>query len=162
MTFNLYIFPINQWFHRLLCRTRVYTDVMRVISAGRGACFSSRRGVATNIFPPPNLYSPVFHIGKTWTRTAAKRGREISPRRKDCQKVDIYLSILFTTVILFGTTNNNYRHFFRNRGSAGSVRGAKRHRTSRDEALDDMMDEDDFTMPAPEEPPYAPEKWYCN
>ncbi|XP_052740662.1 histone-lysine N-methyltransferase 2C isoform X2 [Bicyclus anynana] len=42
---------------------------------------------------------------------------------------------------------------------AGSVRGAKRHRTSRDEAPDDIVDEDDFTMPAPEEPPYMPEKW---
>ncbi|XP_063360644.1 histone-lysine N-methyltransferase 2C [Cydia amplana] len=44
-------------------------------------------------------------------------------------------------------------------GGAGSVRGAKRHRGSRDDALDDMMDEDDFTMPAPEEPPFMPEKW---
>ncbi|KAI8424064.1 hypothetical protein MSG28_002687 [Choristoneura fumiferana] len=30
---------------------------------------------------------------------------------------------------------------------------------SRDDALDDIMDEDDFTMPAPEEPPFMPEKW---
>lgn len=49
---------------------------------------------------------------------------------------------------------------FRYRGGAGSVRGAKRHRSSRDDALDEMMDEDDFTMPpVPEEPPYMPEKW---
>ncbi|XP_068631112.1 histone-lysine N-methyltransferase 2C-like isoform X2 [Battus philenor] len=47
----------------------------------------------------------------------------------------------------------------RYRANPGSVRGAKRHRTSRDDALDDIMDEDDFTMPAPEEPPYMPEKW---
>ncbi|KPJ08857.1 Histone-lysine N-methyltransferase MLL3 [Papilio machaon] len=47
----------------------------------------------------------------------------------------------------------------RYRGNPGSVRGAKRHRTSRDDALDEVMDEDDFTMPAPEEPPYMPEKW---
>ncbi|XP_072939829.1 uncharacterized protein [Epargyreus clarus] len=47
----------------------------------------------------------------------------------------------------------------RYRSNPGSVRGAKRHRVSRDDALDDMMDEDDFTMPAPEEPPYMPEKW---
>ncbi|KAI8424060.1 hypothetical protein MSG28_002687 [Choristoneura fumiferana] len=47
----------------------------------------------------------------------------------------------------------------RYRGGAGSVRGAKRHRGSRDDALDDIMDEDDFTMPAPEEPPFMPEKW---
>lgn len=51
-------------------------------------------------------------------------------------------------------------YIFSYRGNPGSVRGAKRHRSSRDEALDDMMDEDDFTMPAPEEPPYTPEKWY--
>ncbi|XP_041970566.1 histone-lysine N-methyltransferase 2D-like isoform X2 [Aricia agestis] len=47
----------------------------------------------------------------------------------------------------------------RYRGNPGSLRGAKRHRGSRDEALDDVIDEDDFTMPAPEEPPYTPEKW---
>ncbi|XP_045521362.1 histone-lysine N-methyltransferase 2C-like isoform X11 [Pieris brassicae] len=47
----------------------------------------------------------------------------------------------------------------RYRGVPGTVRGAKRHRTSRDDALDDMGEDDDFTMPAPEEPPYTPEKW---
>ncbi|CAG4991486.1 unnamed protein product [Parnassius apollo] len=47
----------------------------------------------------------------------------------------------------------------RYRGNPGSLRGAKRHRSSRDDALDEIMDEDDFTMPAPEEPPYMPEKW---
>ncbi|CAK1598526.1 unnamed protein product [Parnassius mnemosyne] len=47
----------------------------------------------------------------------------------------------------------------RYRGNPGSVRGAKRHRSSRDDALDEIMDEDDFTMPAPEDPPYMPEKW---
>lgn len=54
--------------------------------------------------------------------------------------------------------------FIRYRGGAGSVRGAKRHRGSRDDALDDILDEDDFTMPAPEEPPFMPEKWslFCD
>ncbi|XP_059056838.1 histone-lysine N-methyltransferase 2C-like [Achroia grisella] len=47
----------------------------------------------------------------------------------------------------------------RYRGNPGSLRGAKRHRGSREDTLDDVMDEDDFTMPAPEEPPYTPEKW---
>ncbi|XP_063824510.1 histone-lysine N-methyltransferase 2C-like [Ostrinia nubilalis] len=41
----------------------------------------------------------------------------------------------------------------------GSVRGAKRHRGSRDDVLEEGMEEDDFTMPAPEEPPFMPEKW---
>lgn len=51
--------------------------------------------------------------------------------------------------------------YFRYRGGAGSLRGAKRHRGSRDDALEDMMDEDDFPIPPiPEEPPYMPEKWY--
>ncbi|KAJ2952039.1 hypothetical protein O0L34_g4300 [Tuta absoluta] len=47
----------------------------------------------------------------------------------------------------------------RYRGGPGSLRGAKRHRGSRDDALDEMMDEDDFAFQAPEEPPYQPEKW---
>lgn len=45
-------------------------------------------------------------------------------------------------------------------GNAGSLRGAKRHRGSRDDSLEDMMDDDDFSIPPiPEEPPYMPEKW---
>ncbi|CAH2071742.1 unnamed protein product, partial [Iphiclides podalirius] len=47
----------------------------------------------------------------------------------------------------------------RYRANPGSVRGAKRHRSSRDDAIDEILDEDDFTMRAPEEPPYMPEKW---
>ncbi|GBP54294.1 hypothetical protein EVAR_32641_1 [Eumeta japonica] len=47
----------------------------------------------------------------------------------------------------------------RYRATPGSVRGAKRHRSSRDDVLDDLLDVEDFVMPVSEEPPYFPEKW---
>lgn len=40
------------------------------------------------------------------------------------------------------------------------MRGFKKQRGSREDSLEDLFDDGDMMMSAPEEPPYFPEKWY--
>ncbi|XP_047528678.1 histone-lysine N-methyltransferase 2C-like [Vanessa atalanta] len=106
------------------------------------SCASSPRGEEP-ASPLAVVSQPAFFHHQTYTRPFFTSGRRGPGRpRKEGAKL-----------AREGKIVRRYR------GNPGSVRGAKRHRSSRDEALDDMLDEDDFTMPAPEEPPYTPEKW---
>ncbi|XP_039749475.1 histone-lysine N-methyltransferase 2C-like isoform X1 [Pararge aegeria] len=107
------------------------------------SCASSPRGEEP-ASPLAVVSQPAFFHHQTYTRPFFTSGRRGPGRpRKEGPKL-----------AREGKIVRRYRG-----NLAGSVRGAKRHRSSRDEAPDDMVDEDDFTMPAPEEPPYMPEKW---
>ncbi|CAG9132016.1 unnamed protein product [Plutella xylostella] len=105
------------------------------------SCASSPRGEEP-ASPHAALGQPSFFHHQPYTRpffTSARRG----PGRPRKEGVKLAKE---------GKIVRRYRN-------PGSVRGAKKHRVSRDDALEDIMDEDDLSMPAPEEPPYFPEKW---
>ncbi|XP_075971400.1 uncharacterized protein LOC142973507 isoform X2 [Anticarsia gemmatalis] len=107
------------------------------------SCASSPRGEEP-ASPHGTLSQPSFFHHQSYTRPFFTSGRRGPGRpRKEGPKL-----------VREGKIVRRYR------AGAGSVRGAKRHRGSRDDALEDMMDEDDFSIPQlPEEPPYMPEKW---
>ncbi|CAG9559873.1 unnamed protein product [Danaus chrysippus] len=124
------------------CEAQPSSDFYAGPASTPTSCASSPRGEEP-ASPLAVVSQPTFFHHQTYTRPFFTSGRRGPGRpRKEGAKL-----------AREGKIVRRYR------GNAGSVRGAKRHRTSRDEALDDMMDEDDFTMPAPEEPPYTPEKW---
>ncbi|XP_022825140.1 histone-lysine N-methyltransferase 2C isoform X2 [Spodoptera litura] len=117
-------------------------------SSGPGStptsCASSPRGEEP-ASPHGGVSQPAFFHHQTYTRPFFSSGRRGPGRpRKEGPKL-----------VREGKIVRRYRG-----GNAGSVRGAKRHRGSRDDSLEDMMDDDDFPIPPiPEEPPYMPEKW---
>ncbi|CAB3239125.1 unnamed protein product [Arctia plantaginis] len=107
------------------------------------SCASSPRGEEP-ASPHGAISQPSFFHHQSYTRPFFTSGRRGPGRpRKEGPKL-----------VREGKIVRRYR------GGAGSLRGAKRHRGSRDDALEDMMDDDDFPIPPiPEEPPYMPEKW---
>lgn len=49
-------------YFRILHGTGVDTNILCVVTARRGACFSTWRCLAAHFLPPPELYSAILHI----------------------------------------------------------------------------------------------------